>query len=263
MHGGAGFGSNIFPLVQDDLQEGARVYSSIYPLPNKFAKTGFTLAEVLITLGIIGVVAAITIPGLMTNYQKIRDVNVLKKVYSELAQAFRSASQENDLYSSTPAEVVEALKPHVKWSGTFQNNEYNAGKAMCYIPNRVRWGGRNVRRNSTYEWLGGCGISNPIANVEASIELSNGACVGVANYWNTKFVVVDINGAYNLPNRVGKDTFFYEITNDNGFAPYGRNLGYNSLVSGGFGCYKGNNACSAGGYCAARIMRDGWQINYY
>lgn len=31
--------------------------------------TGFTLAEVLITLGIIGVVAAITIPGLITTYK--------------------------------------------------------------------------------------------------------------------------------------------------------------------------------------------------
>ena len=33
-------------------------------------KFGFTLAEVLITLGIIGVVAALTLPSLVTNYQK-------------------------------------------------------------------------------------------------------------------------------------------------------------------------------------------------
>ena len=42
-------------------------------------RRAFTLAEVLITLGIIGVVSAITIPGLMTKYQQIRDVNRLKK----------------------------------------------------------------------------------------------------------------------------------------------------------------------------------------
>ena len=35
---------------------------------NKFL--GFTLAEVLITLGIIGIVAALTIPALIGNYQK-------------------------------------------------------------------------------------------------------------------------------------------------------------------------------------------------
>ncbi len=38
--------------------------------PPTKAKVGFTLAEVLITLGIIGVVAAMTIPTLMTHYKK-------------------------------------------------------------------------------------------------------------------------------------------------------------------------------------------------
>ena len=38
-------------------------------------KFGFTLAEVLITLGIIGVVAALTLPSLVTNYQKQVTVN--------------------------------------------------------------------------------------------------------------------------------------------------------------------------------------------
>ena len=42
-------------------------------------KKAFTLAEVLITLGIIGVVAAITIPGLITKYQKLVTVVKLKK----------------------------------------------------------------------------------------------------------------------------------------------------------------------------------------
>ena len=46
----------------------------------------FTLAEVLITLGIIGVVAAITIPTLMANYQKAQYVTALKKAYSQINQ---------------------------------------------------------------------------------------------------------------------------------------------------------------------------------
>lgn len=43
-------------------------------------QVGFTLAEVLITLGIIGVVAAMTIPTLMTNYQKKSTATQLKKL---------------------------------------------------------------------------------------------------------------------------------------------------------------------------------------
>ncbi len=33
-------------------------------------KKAFTLAEVLITLGVIGVVSAITLPGMLTNFKK-------------------------------------------------------------------------------------------------------------------------------------------------------------------------------------------------
>lgn len=46
----------------------------------------FTLAEVLITLGIIGVVAALTLPNLIANYQKMVLKNQFKKTYSLLSQ---------------------------------------------------------------------------------------------------------------------------------------------------------------------------------
>ena len=46
------------------------------------ARLGFTLAEVLITLGIIGVVAALTMPVLVANYSKKADVAKLKKAYT-------------------------------------------------------------------------------------------------------------------------------------------------------------------------------------
>lgn len=58
-------------------------------------KFAFTLAEVLITLGIIGVVAAMTMPSLIANYQEKQRVSQLKKVYSALSQAFVTAVQEN------------------------------------------------------------------------------------------------------------------------------------------------------------------------
>lgn len=58
-------------------------------------KKGFTLAEVLITLGIIGVVAALTLPSLITNYRKKQTVAQLKKVYSELSQAAQMSVVQN------------------------------------------------------------------------------------------------------------------------------------------------------------------------
>ena len=60
---------------------------------------GFTLAEVLVTLGIIGVVSAMTIPTLVKNHQRTVYVTQLKKVVTELAQAADRAASDNNAVS--------------------------------------------------------------------------------------------------------------------------------------------------------------------
>mgnify|MGYP005755023083 FL=1 len=58
-------------------------------------KLAFTLAEVLITLGIIGSIAALTLPGLIQNYKKSVAENELKKVYSLLNQVVLRSEADN------------------------------------------------------------------------------------------------------------------------------------------------------------------------
>ena len=58
------------------------------------SKAAFTLAEVLITLGIIGVVAALTIPALVGNYKKNATVTRVKKFYTVVSQATNLAIAE-------------------------------------------------------------------------------------------------------------------------------------------------------------------------
>ena len=58
-------------------------------------KFAFTLAKVLITLGIIGVVAAMTIPSLMTKFSKKRTETQLLKFYSMMNQTLRMSVAEN------------------------------------------------------------------------------------------------------------------------------------------------------------------------
>ncbi len=60
-------------------------YSPIHLFTSK--RVAFTLAEVLITLGIIGVVAAITMPTIMANVQKTILKNQFKSAYSKFSQA--------------------------------------------------------------------------------------------------------------------------------------------------------------------------------
>ncbi len=63
-------------------------------LPTK-ARFGFTLAEVLITLGIIGVVAAMTIPTLMSTFAKQRTETQLKAFYSRINQTIKMSIADN------------------------------------------------------------------------------------------------------------------------------------------------------------------------
>ena len=66
--------------------------------PNKQCKYAFTLAEVLITLGIIGVVAAITLPSVIQNYRNHSVEAKLKKFYSTFNQAvLRSIADNGDI----------------------------------------------------------------------------------------------------------------------------------------------------------------------
>ena len=58
-------------------------------------KAAFTLAEVLITLGIIGVVAAMTIPTLVANYRKAKVETDLKTSYSILQNLVKLSTVEN------------------------------------------------------------------------------------------------------------------------------------------------------------------------
>ena len=87
----------------------------------------FTLAEVLITLGIIGVVAAFTIPGLISRYQEKEMVNRWVKFYSLLQQAVKLAEEEYgdhttwkwDQYNNgnnpnTEGSAYSYLKPYLK-----------------------------------------------------------------------------------------------------------------------------------------------------
>ena len=70
-------------------------------------KKAFTLAEVLITLGIIGVVAAITMPMLIGHYQKVVWYNQFKKAVSQLENAFKLYEVDNDCVGN----IVDCINP--------------------------------------------------------------------------------------------------------------------------------------------------------
>ena len=73
-------------------------------------KGAFTLAEVLITLGIIGVVAALTLPSLIQKYQDQVLENQLKKMYSTLSQGIQKAMADDGVSNFSDTELFQACE---------------------------------------------------------------------------------------------------------------------------------------------------------
>ena len=242
-------------------------------------KKAFTLAEVLITLGIIGVVAALTMPTVIQNYKKKQAVTQLKATYSILAQAFEHAQADygdvsnwglDEIKGTTSGEREMVTKfvetyfvPYIKPVKNYK---------IAYL-----W---QIGYGSVYCLNGGKdNISSNMARY--TIILSNGAIVAFSidghcygeegtnengNWYCTDFrntniyIVVDINGKKH-PNTLGKDVFVMSVnssTNKFEFYNYG---GYASdrawLLN---ACSK--NSTVENRHCGRLIQLDGWKINY-
>ena len=120
---------------------------------NNSRKIAFTLAEVLITLGIIGVVAALTIPTLMANHRKQVVETRLAKFYSTMNQAIKMAEVDygdvrqwdefvqgfekdengNPTTSKALAWFEKYLKPYLKYT-KYEVDNNSEGKVSVYFP---------------------------------------------------------------------------------------------------------------------------------
>ena len=119
-------------------------------------KNAFTLAEVLITLGIIGIVAAMTLPTLLNKYNEQVTVTKVKKFYSTINQALLFAVKNNgtvDVWdyiekdeesnSIRSNKLVNYLKPYLKISKDCGIEESCIGNALykdLSNQDRVRYG---------------------------------------------------------------------------------------------------------------------------
>ena len=103
-------------------------------------KSAFTLAEVLITLAIIGIVAALTIPTLVQNYQE-RAWNTASQVFQrKLGEALRVMNVQGTLAGYTTTEAfVDELSKHIKITRICENDDITT----CFA-DTVTWGDEEV-----------------------------------------------------------------------------------------------------------------------
>lgn len=71
------------------------VESSVQVYKNKVHAAAFTLAEILVTLGILGIVMAMTMPSVIAEYQKKSTVTALKRNYSAIKSSYKLSYGRN------------------------------------------------------------------------------------------------------------------------------------------------------------------------
>lgn len=243
----------------------------------KFRLYGFTLAEVLITLGIIGIVAALTIPTLVKTYEKQTVITALQKFNSTMQQAIKASEADNGFLATWnfPATVDYAGSPAnltVDFLDTYIAPYLKISRKCDLATTTECWNPVSKPNGTSTAYF-----SNTNANM-VKYSLQDGSQMGVISYFGGAIqILVDINGN-KKPNTLGNDVFaffmvqkpFTNVNAGNGdMANYVKNGGFYpdgyglNILGGNYtyrGCGKDVTYQTAGAYCTAKIIDAGWQI---
>ena len=231
-------------------------------------RAAFTLAEVLITLGIIGVVAAMTLPALMQNYQKAQAVSQLKKSYAVVQNAIEFIRADYDGLDMLGMPFVhkqfdhpqyfdknmfaDELSKHLAYAERGTRTAYSTEVKMCLPDDATKY----------YKWASGDKQTswNVVSNWWI---LNDGSCIAINSRGNWTWdanthilIYIDINGSDKNPNQFGKDTFVFELTHSGKMIPYDGDSGSEDCLSNLSGWR------ARGLNCARKIINDGWQIKH-
>ena len=163
-------------------------------------KFAFTLSEVLVTLGIIGVVSAMTVPTLMQNYQRKSYVTQLHKVYNEFSQAVMQYVNDKNALNIKEAGLVsdDAID---FWIKNYFRVVQDCGTdySPCFADKYSSLNGTNLGAFADNDYL--------------HYVLSNGSSVGIKARGTCILFEVDVNGQQG-PNILGRDLFAVKIYPD-------------------------------------------------
>ena len=183
----------------------------------KSGRKAFTLAEVLITLGIIGVVAALTIPTLINHYQKVVMSARNKKFVSSINQAVLRSTADNGPPHEWPNHILyhdpeslydwfdEYIMQYMKILKDCRHDSRAciAEYSYCHTPDRCTSASGISNSNVLYVFNDGSMI---IALTGGGLDQETGITTGL-----TIHIRFDANG-YAKPNQYGRDIFSYRFT---------------------------------------------------
>ena len=217
----------------------------------------FTLAEVLITLGVIGVVAALTMPALISNHKKKVYVTQLKKSVNTLSNGFRQMLADENVDS---LEYTTLLEPSQSGYGKFTLNPSVLSKYFNIVHQEDNFDSRSLiykslRNVTTYGHQAG-GFS-PCSRITTA----DGAqlCIAQDLYGDGISVLIDVNGHNRLPNTVGLDVFAADFNLNGMLEVYGGSLSHTHTHAACFGL----SGYTSGTACLDIVIKHNWEITYY
>lgn len=232
-------------------------------------KKAFTLAEVLITLTIIGIVASLTMPGVINNYQSKVSVAQLQKVYNLVENAVAQAmlDDEEDLFSNTSyySDSFSFLAKYFKTSVICATSSESTNMDNC-MASKYKSPDKTVEFSSTWMLTGEL-LSEGEVNLQGIVcaALDTGATICKKN---GQFIV-DVNGVAS-PNTIGRDLFWFGMvdpsSNENYFGPYSSKMhpsddDYGALLWAARGEYcRGNITGVRESACMQSIITNGWKM---
>jgi len=261
-------------------------------IPQLMRSAGFTLEEVLITLGIIGVVAAITIPNMITNYQKRVWVAQLQKSYATLNQGFKrmladdnvSALSETETFNSIGGDEIEGTDN--KYKACTRLDDINSDACAEFYKNFAKYFKvaeiRKLTEQDKYKVtrLNKIVAFNPYT--DTAIMLMDGTLIWYPNFYSNSYNGTDKDlsgrvGGFNFdvnglkgPNIVGRDIFVLHVGNNGNVyargsratASYSEDMDkyWKTSTNNGYSCYNNIKNITGQG-CGARVLEEG-KMNY-
>lgn len=230
-------------------------------------KRGFTLAEVILTLTIVGIIAALSIPPLLQTTQDAQFATAMKKAYSDFASASSLIKSDN------AGTLVNVFSSHNSLMQVFCTKmscikQCLAGQdlGICSYSSDTSW--KNLGGNKG--WYNPDSYARAILNGGASIFFENmsSKCDQGDYKKNGKNALcsklhIDLNG-FKGPNVAGRDIFEFFLT-DASLVPDGAvgTIGFsNNWDASDSQCSPKNTTDNRSGHgCAGRILIEG-KVNY-
>ena len=215
-------------------------------------RSGLTMSEALFTLAIVGVIASLTMFGLLAKINDTKNIAALKKFYSAINQVTMFVILDRaspnywglDEYSQdSSALAFSYYRPYFKVV-----RECSNATGCWQYPTRFLSGKVYLKNAKLYQYMFTLvdGM-NVIMNVYPKDIVKSEFGVDVEK--DSVVFIIDVNGN-TYPNQLGRDIFAFVLKGKD-------------IVPGGYDNMYNCNKAASGLTCAARVINDGWKITYY